>query len=113
MQRRPGDYEAQIGQRTVARHALENLVAADRGVTMMRRMIREGVQAVADGRDPQGIFRDLKGHQKTFGNDTVVRVPCGSTDAEDAAIVERVAGELTQDFLRNPPMQVHPDVRLY
>ena len=113
MQRRPGDYEAQIGQRTVARHALENLVAADRGVTMMRRMIREGVQAVADGRDPQGIFRDLKGHQKTFGNDTVVRVACGSTAAEDAAIVERVAGELTQDFLRNPPMQVHPDVRLY
>ena len=113
MQREPGDYEAQIGQRSIARHALENLVAADRGVTMMRRMIREGVRAVAQGQDPQGIFRDLKGHQITFGNDTVVRVARGSTEAEDAALVERVARELTQDFLRNPPMQVHPDVRLY
>ncbi len=113
MQRMPGDYEAQIGQRPIARHGLENLVAADRGVLMMRRMIREGVRAVAEDRDPVGVVRETDGHHVTFGNDTVVRVAPEAGATADAALVERVAQNITQDVLRRPPMQTHPDIRLY
>ena len=105
MQRYPGDYEAQIGQRPIARHALENLVVADKGVAMMRRMVREGINAVARGDDPVGISRDLEGAQSTYGNDTVMRVPPAPTEAEDNELIGRIAAEVTQDILRNPPMK--------
>src|SRR5262249_33314996 len=32
----PGDYDAQVSQRPIAIHALENLVSSDRGVVMLR-----------------------------------------------------------------------------
>ncbi len=43
-QRQPGDYEVQVSQRPVAVHALENLATSDRGVTMLRRLIRQGIR---------------------------------------------------------------------
>jgi hypothetical protein len=39
-QRRPGDYEAQVGQRPIAIHGLEHLGATDRGVILFRQQIR-------------------------------------------------------------------------
>ena len=41
-QRYPADYDAQVGQRLIARHALEHLATTDKGVIRMRRMMREG-----------------------------------------------------------------------
>ena len=58
-QRRPGDYEAQVGQRPIAIHALEHLGATDRG-----RYFFPGTRfavasaSVQDGRDPAGLCRD-------------------------------------------------------
>jgi hypothetical protein len=40
-QRKPGDLEAQEGQRPIAIHALENLAHSDRGIVMLRRLLRE------------------------------------------------------------------------
>jgi nitrite reductase/ring-hydroxylating ferredoxin subunit len=49
-QRVPGDYDAQVSiHGGVARHGLEHLAATDRGVTMMRNMIRRGIRAVRNG----------------------------------------------------------------
>ena len=53
-QRRPGDYEAQVSQRPIAIHALEHLGASDRGVVMFRRLLRQQIRAVAEGKDPVG-----------------------------------------------------------
>jgi hypothetical protein len=55
-QLRPGDYEAQVGQRAVAVHELEHLGATDRGVIMFRQQVRRGIRAVQEGQDPQGLF---------------------------------------------------------
>ena len=49
----PGDYEAQIGQRPIARYALEHLGVSDKGVTMMRKMMRRDIRAVQQGRGPR------------------------------------------------------------
>ena len=46
-QRVPGDYDAQVSiHGGVARHGLEHLATTDRGITMMRNMIRRGIRAV-------------------------------------------------------------------
>ena len=57
-QRRPGDYEAQVGQGAITCHSEEHLAATDRGVVMFRRRLREQIEAVQQGRDPLGVARD-------------------------------------------------------
>lgn len=71
-QRRPGDYDAQVSQRSIAVHALETLASTDRGVAMLRRLIRRGVRSAAGAHAPtpapaRGIA--------TFCQDTVTPVP--------------------------------------
>jgi nitrite reductase/ring-hydroxylating ferredoxin subunit len=49
-QRVPGDYDAQVSiHGGIARHGLEHLANTDRGVTMMRNMIRRGIRTVRNG----------------------------------------------------------------
>jgi hypothetical protein len=45
-QRQPSDYEAQVSQRPIAVHDLEHLAASDRGITMFRKLVKNGTQAV-------------------------------------------------------------------
>ena len=54
-QRRPGDYEAQVSQRPIAIHALEHLGSSDRGVIMFRKLLRQQIRAVRQGKDPKGV----------------------------------------------------------
>jgi phenylpropionate dioxygenase-like ring-hydroxylating dioxygenase large terminal subunit len=49
-QRVPGDYDAQVSiHGGIARHGLEHLASTDRGIIMMRNMIRRGIRDVAGG----------------------------------------------------------------
>jgi hypothetical protein len=54
-QRYPGDYEAQVGQGPITMHSEEHFGQSDRGILMVRRMMREQLDALAAGRDPIGI----------------------------------------------------------
>jgi phenylpropionate dioxygenase-like ring-hydroxylating dioxygenase large terminal subunit len=51
-QRFPGDYEAQVGQGAITYHSEEQLASSDRGVAMFRRLFRQAVKAVQEGKDP-------------------------------------------------------------
>lgn len=74
-QRVPGDFDAQVSQRPIAIHALEHLGATDRGVSILRRLVRNGIRAVAAGREPDCV-RGAPGRViPTYCNDSVVRVP--------------------------------------
>ena len=57
-QRNPDDKEAQEGQGPIAIHGLEHLVTSDQGVIMFRKILRDSIRAVKEGRDPKGIIRD-------------------------------------------------------
>jgi len=57
-QRHPDDKEAVEGQGPIAIHGLEHLVTSDKGVVMFRRILRDAIHAVKEGRDPKGIIRD-------------------------------------------------------
>jgi len=48
-QRDPNDFEATVGQGSISAHAAEHLVAHDKGVTMLRKNLREGIRAVQAG----------------------------------------------------------------
>jgi hypothetical protein len=83
----PADYDAQASQRPVAVHALEHLGATDRGVVMLRRIVRDGVRAVARGEDPDGATRPAGQVVRTFTQDLVVRVPPAPTPEEDRRLL--------------------------
>jgi 5,5'-dehydrodivanillate O-demethylase len=52
------DYRAVVSQGRPVDRTVEKLGTTDRGVTMLRKMIRAGIAAVQEGRDPPGVHRD-------------------------------------------------------
>ena len=57
-QRYPDDKEAMEGQGPIALHGLEHHVTSDQGVLIFRKILREAINTVKEGRDPKGIIRD-------------------------------------------------------
>jgi nitrite reductase/ring-hydroxylating ferredoxin subunit len=57
-QRHPDDFEAQAGQGPLTLHSDEHLATTDTGVVMLRRMLLQQADAVAEGRDPIGVSFD-------------------------------------------------------
>ena len=54
-QRFPGDWEAQGSQGAITLHSEEHLATSDRGVRMLRRLLQQQMQIVADGGDPLNV----------------------------------------------------------
>jgi len=104
-QRHPGDYDMMVSQGPITIHASENLTSTDYGVIGMRQMIREGIRAVQEGRDPVGIVRDPNKVIRTRGQSTVVRVPKAATPEEDEQLLKKVSREVADQELFNtlPP----------
>ena len=57
-QRMPGDYETQVSQGEITFHSEEHLNSSDRGVSMLRKVYRDQLTAIADGKDPMGVAFD-------------------------------------------------------
>lgn len=57
------DQLIQLSQGSVAPREHEHLRSSDRGVVMVRKLLREGIQAVQDGRDPRGVIRGKTGDE--------------------------------------------------
>jgi nitrite reductase/ring-hydroxylating ferredoxin subunit len=70
-QRDPDDLEAQVSQRPIAVHKLENLGTTDLGIVMFRRLLRKAIRDVQAGKDPKFVVRDSPDH--------VVNVVAGNT----------------------------------
>lgn len=52
------DRAAQESQGAIFDRTTEHLVSTDKGVILLRRLYKEGIEAVRQGRDPLGIIRD-------------------------------------------------------
>jgi phenylpropionate dioxygenase-like ring-hydroxylating dioxygenase large terminal subunit len=90
-QRFPADYDAQSSQREIAVHALEHLASTDRGVIMLRRIVRDGIRAVAKGENPYGTQWAEGRRIPTFTQDVVFRIP-PAADAEADRQLLRATG---------------------
>ena len=102
-QRVPGDYDAQVSQRPIAVHGLEHLASTDRGVIMVRRIVRDGIRAVARGEDPKGLGRQSKMPLLTYSSDTVLRIPPSPTPEDDRRLLLKTGRMIADEFLRNHP----------
>jgi phenylpropionate dioxygenase-like ring-hydroxylating dioxygenase large terminal subunit len=96
-QRFPADYDAQSSQRPIAVHALEHLASSDRGVIMLRRIVREGIRAVARGDDPLEIAVAGRGVIATCAQDTVLRIPPRSDPEADRALLRETGRRVLGD----------------
>lgn len=106
-QRQPGDYEAQGSQRSIAVHGLEHLGATDRGVIVYRRQIRQGIQAVKEGRDPLGLSPSADIPIPTFSNDAVVEARRGATPVEEVKLIKDIGRRLIEEYIEDPPNLRH------
>ena len=103
-QRFPADFDAQSSQRTIAIHALEHLASTDRGVIMLRRIVREGIAAVARGEDPPGTQWPADKVIPTFAQDLVLKLPpAPDPDAERKLL--RATGRSVLGTAPGPPVR--------
>jgi hypothetical protein len=54
----PSDWEAQAGQGAITLHSEEHLATSDRGIVMLRRLLRQQIKIVQEGGDPIGVSFD-------------------------------------------------------
>ena len=95
-QRVPGDCDAQVGQRPIAIHAMEHLATSDRGVIMLRNMIRRGIRAAANGGDSQSVAYGGDGVVSTYSHERVLRIPPAPTPEEDKRLLRKTGREVTE-----------------
>jgi phenylpropionate dioxygenase-like ring-hydroxylating dioxygenase large terminal subunit len=95
-QRVPGDYDAQVSiHGGIARHGLEHLAATDRGVIMMRNMIRRGIRAVKNGEPLDYPILKENGVFPTYSHDRIVTgVAPAATPEADQKLLRQVAREV-------------------
>ena len=60
---REQDRVAQETQGVIADRTKEHLATSDQGILMLRKMIRDSIEAVQQGRDPMGVIRDPSGNE--------------------------------------------------
>jgi nitrite reductase/ring-hydroxylating ferredoxin subunit len=99
-QRIPGDYDAQVGQRPIARRALEHLGATDRGIVMLRKIVRDGINAVQRGEDPKFLHRDEGRIIPTYSNDSVLRIPARATPEEDKRLLMDTGRQIAEEMMQ-------------
>ena len=82
-----------------------HIAATDRGVIMMRNLIRLGIQAVQGGSGPghNGRNRPPNGNTiATFSHDRVVLgIPAAATSDEDKRLLREIARNVVSDAVRN------------
>ena len=69
----PGDAEAMVGQGAIAARNTEHLASSDRGVILVRKLLREALDAVERGEDPAGVTRGVPGRM-----DEIVETTAGN-----------------------------------
>ena len=100
-QRVPGDYDAQISiHNGMARHGLEHLATTDRGIIMMRNMIRRAIRANGAGeRLDWPLLRD-GAIVATYSQDRVVSgIAPAATHEADRQLIREIARSAVSDMV--------------
>ena len=95
--RKPGDYEAFIGQGQITRHAREHLATSDKGVVMLRKRLRADIRKYTKGKLPYQISENVEAPIPTYAGDNVLNVPMRPGTNDEELILEvsrRVAQSL-------------------
>jgi len=94
-QRLPGDYDAIVSQRPIARHGLEHLTYCDKGVVMLRKLLRRDIRKLAAGEEvPTSALRS-GGLIPTYCHDTVLAIP-PIVGIDDLEMQEEIGRRVTE-----------------
>ena len=98
-QRVPGDWDAQVSIHDgIARHGLEHLASTDRGIIMLRNMLRKGIRLVAAGHDPG---YPTEAALTTYSHDRVIpNIPPAATPREDRQLLRQIARDTVAQAIR-------------
>ena len=102
-QRVPGDYDAQVSiHGGVSRHGLEHLAATDRGIIMMRNMIRRGIRAVRAGEALGSPMLRNGAAVPTYSHDRVVSgIAPAPTPEADRRLLREVARNVVAQTVKS------------
>jgi hypothetical protein len=95
-----------VGQGPINVIALEHLGTFDRGVTLFRRYVRQGIKAVAAGKDPKGFYLDQGDLPPTFANDRVIPLTEVAGSLDDPKVLIDLAEKVGRDYLERSPMAI-------
>jgi nitrite reductase/ring-hydroxylating ferredoxin subunit len=99
-QRNPGDNEMMTSQGPITIHASENLTPTDYGVIALRQLVRDGIRAVREGRDPAGVVRDPNARIRTRAQNTILRVAPAATPEADETLLKELGRQVAEgDYL--------------
>ena len=98
-QRVPGDYDAMVGQRPIAIHALEHLGATDRGIIMIRNIMRRGIRAMQHGNARESAGMSTGEVIPTYAHERVLRIPPAQTAEEDRRLVRETGSRVVEDHI--------------
>jgi phenylpropionate dioxygenase-like ring-hydroxylating dioxygenase large terminal subunit len=107
-QRVPGDWDAQVSIHDgMSRHGLEHLASTDRGVIMMRNMIRRGIRAVRDGEALGYRIMQNGAAVPTYSHDRVIPgIAPAATPAADRQLLREVALSVVAETVKGGLAQV-------
>ena len=99
----PGDYEAQVSQGPITRHADEQLATTDKGVALYRRMLRRAIRDLEAGDEPPQPHPGADGKVPTLAGDVILRVPVSNRDdGELQRRMGREVGRIVHDTMGLP-----------
>jgi hypothetical protein len=94
-QRLPGDYDAIVSQRPIAIHGLEHLTYCDKGVVMLRKLLRRDIRKLAAGEEIPASTLRSNGLIPTYCHDTVLAIP-PIAGIDDLELQEEVGRRVTE-----------------
>ena len=100
-QREPGDWIAQVSQRPIAIHALENMGMTDTGVAMWRRLVRQAVRGGTPSAQPPGLGADGSTVVSSFAGDTVLAIP--RQPGDETALLREVGERVREVITAHAP----------
>jgi hypothetical protein len=101
-QRVPGDYDAQTSIHWgLSRHGLEHLATTDRGIIMLRNIVRRGIRAVQDGQNPEHVMWKDGQVIPTYSNHTVIPVPKAPTPEAEEQLLRDTGRQVAEGYLKD------------
>jgi phenylpropionate dioxygenase-like ring-hydroxylating dioxygenase large terminal subunit len=102
-QRIPGDWDAQVSIHDgMSRHGLEHLTTTDRGVIMMRNMIRRGIRTVSAGEELAYPILKNGAALPTYSHDRVIPgIAPAATPEADRRLLREVARNVVAETVKN------------
>jgi len=100
----PGDVDAQESQGAINVHRTEHLGTLDQGVSLFRRQLRRGIEAVARGERPMGFYTSQAEVPATYANDFVAPAAAMGVDPNDRESLRRATAAVWAKYQERPPM---------